>query len=325
MAIVKPDYVMVGCGHIAQKHLPEIYRTGNLIAVCDPHVDHMNALRLSDGVTRYTSVGEIIEGKLKADVFVICSPNAYHAEQSIAALRMGAHVLCEKPMAIKASDAKSMIEAADAYDRGLTIVKQIRYYPPIKALKKWISTGKSGKVFSVLLNGVWNRNNDYYSDSVWRGKKELDGGILYTQFSHFIDILIWLLGDAKAIKSAFQNVHHRASSEFEDQGSVLLEFENDILGTLHFSINSFEKNLETSLLIIAENGNIKIGGQYCDTLEYAHTRKNDFVVDSQPYTVKHSAVYDHFLNGITNKEYDRKSLTEAYKSIQLIEQIYKVQ
>lgn len=316
---------MVGCGQIAHKHLPEINRTGNLIAVCDPHMDIMNSLRLSDKVTRYTSFDELIEGDLKADVLVICSPNAYHAEQSIAAMRMGAHVLCEKPMAIRSSDAKSMIEAADVNDMALTIVKQIRYNPPIQALKKWISTGKSGKVFSVLLNGVWNRNNAYYSDSGWRGKKELDGGIMYTQFSHFIDILIWLFGDAKVIKSSFQNVHHRASSEFEDQGSVILEFEKDILGTLHFSINSFEKNLETSILIIAENGNIKIGGQYCDTLEYAHTRKNDFEVDSQPSPIKHSAVYDHFLYGISHKEYDRKSLTEAYKSIQLIEQIYQTQ
>ena len=109
MEIVKPNYVMVGCGQIAHKHLPEINRTGNLSAVCDPHIDHMNSLRLSDKVTRYTSFDELIEGELKADVFVICSPNAFHAEQSIAAMRMGAHVLCEKPMAIRSSNAKRCV------------------------------------------------------------------------------------------------------------------------------------------------------------------------------------------------------------------------
>jgi predicted dehydrogenase len=226
-------------------------------------------------------------------------------------------------MALQSVDAKAMMDAADVNDRQLTIVKQIRYNPALQALKEWVTSGKSGKVFSLLLNGVWNRNDDYYKSSDWRGKKELDGGILYTQFSHFIDILIWLFGDVKEIKCIFQNLHHQASSEFEDQGSVIVVFENEVLGTLHFSINSFQKNLETSLLIIAENGNIKISGQYCDTLEYAQTRSNDFRIDPFLRPVKHSAVYDHFLHGIKQKEYDRKSLKEAYKSVQLIERIYQ--
>lgn len=325
MAIIRPGYILVGCGHIAHKHLTEINRTGNLIAICDPGMNNIKSLKLNDGVTKFTSFNDLIDSRLNADVFVICSPNAYHADQSIAALHQGSHVLCEKPMAIKASDAKAMIDAAVANDRQLTIVKQIRYNPPLQALKKWIATGKSGKVFSLLLNGAWNRNDAYYSNSDWRGKKVLDGGILYTQFSHFIDMLIWLFGDVKEIKSSFQNLQHQTTSEFEDQGSVIVLFENELLGTLHFSINSFEKNLETSLLIITENGNIKIGGQYCDILEYAYTRNNDFAIDSKPRAVTHNAIYDHFLNGITHKEYDRQSLDEAYKSIQLIERIYQAQ
>jgi len=320
---LKPDYILVGCGQIAQKHLLEINRTGNLLAVCDPRMDKINSLQLSDRVTRFTSFNDLINSKLNADVYVICSPNVFHPDQSIAALYRGSHVLCEKPMALSASDAQNMIDAAVVNDRQLTIVKQIRYNPSIRALKEWLATGKSGKVFSLVFLGIWNRNEAYYNGSAWRGKKDLDGGILYTQFSHFIDIFIWLFGEVREIKSSFQNVHHQVSSEFEDQGSVILEFENEILCTLHFSINSFEKNLETSLLVIAENGNIKIGGQYCDTLEYAYTRNNDFNLDSLPKPVKHSAVYDHFLNGIKHKEYDRKSLTEAYKSIQLIERIYQ--
>ena len=244
METIKPAYILVGCGQIAHKHLPEINRTGNLIAVCDPEMDRMNSLELGERVTKFTSFRDLISSKPNADVYVICSPNTYHADQSIAALKLGSHVLCEKPMAIQSGDAKAMMNAAEANDRQLTIVKQIRYNPALQALKEWLTSGKSGKVFSLLLNGVWNRNEAYYSGSDWRGKKKLDGGILYTQFSHFIDLLIWLFGDAKVIKSSFQNVHHRASSEFEDQGSVILEFENNILGTLHFSINSFEKNLE---------------------------------------------------------------------------------
>lgn len=325
METIKPSYILVGCGQIAHKHLAEINRTGNLIAVCDPEMDKLNSLELSERVTKFTSFSDLIYSKPNADVYVICSPNTYHADQSIAALKLGSHVLCEKPMAIQSGDAKAMMDAAEAHDRQLTIVKQIRYNPALQALKEWLSSGKSGKVFSLVLNGVWNRNEGYYNGSDWRGKKRLDGGILYTQFSHFLDLLIWLFGEAKTVKSAFQNLHHQIISEFEDQGSVIVVFENEALGTLHFSINSFEKNLETSLLVIAENGNIKIGGEYCDILEYALTRNNDFAIDSKPRPVKHRAVYDHFLNGIANKIYDRKSLAEAYKSVQLIEQIYKAQ
>lgn len=325
METIKPSYILVGCGQIAHKHLAEINRTGILIAVCDPEMDKLNSLELSERVTKFTSFSDLIYSKPNADVYVICSPNTYHADQSIAALKLGSHVLCEKPMAIQSGDAKAMMDAAEAHDRQLTIVKQIRYNPALQALKEWLSSGKSGKVFSLVLNGVWNRNEAYYKGSDWRGKKRLDGGILYTQFSHFLDLLIWLFGEAKTVKSAFQNLHHQIISEFEDQGSVIVVFENEALGTIHFSINSFEKNLETSLLVIAENGNIKIGGEYCDILEYALTRNNDFAIDSKPRSVKHRAVYDHFLNGIANKIYDRKSLAEAYQSVQLIEQIYKAQ
>ncbi len=315
-------YILVGCGHISQKHVHEIHRTGELIALCDPSIERMKSIRSISEFEMYTSFDEMMSHSPKANSIIICTPNAMHASQSIAALNQGYHVLCEKPMAIHSTDAKKMIDAADRNNRQLSIVKQIRHNTVIRALKAWIDSGKSGKVFSILLNCAWNRNHEYYASSAWRGKKDQDGGILYTQFSHFIDLLIWLLGDVVNVHSCFNNVHHMNSSQFEDQGSAILQFMNDALVTLHFSVNSFDKNIETSLLIIAENGNIKIGGKYCDIVEFANTKRNDFEMQAANSVEGHAAVYDQFIENIKTNHFDRKSLYEASKTVELIERMY---
>ena len=111
------------------------------------------------------------------------------------------------------------------------------------------------------------------------------------------------------------------SSQFEDQGSAILQFMNDALVTLHFSVNSFDKNIETSLLIIAENGNIKIGGKYCDIVEFANKR-NDFEMQAANSVEGHAAVYDQFIENIKTNHFDRKSLYEASKTVELIERMY---
>ena len=73
------------------------------------------------------------------------------------------------------------------------VVKQNRFNPPVVGVKKLIDENKLGRIFSIQVNCFWNRNAEYYN-STWRGTKELDGGTLFTQFSHFIDIIFWLAG-----------------------------------------------------------------------------------------------------------------------------------
>ena len=103
---------------------------------------------------------------------------------------------------------------------------------------------------------------------------------MFTQFSHFIDLLYWMFGDVKNISAITQNFVHAASIEFEDTGVAIMQFENGAVCTLHFTINSYKKNMEGSITVFAENGTVKIGGQYLNELEYQCIK--DFEIKDLP-------------------------------------------
>ena len=276
---------------------------------------------------------KLFANKKDIDVAVICTPNGLHAQHSIFSLRAGCHVLCEKPMAIKSADCMKMIQQAEKAGRHLFIVKQNRFNPPVVAVKALLDEKKLGNIYSLQLNCFWNRDAKYYENS-WKGTMELDGGILYTQFSHFIDLLYWMFGDVKQAKAFKKNFDHRNIIEFEDTGVVILEFENGIIGTLNYTVNSFQKNMEGSLTIFGEKGTVKIGGQYLNELEYQQIQ--DHVIVGLPAGGKaneygnyqgsmsnHDKVYQNLVDVIHNNSIIAASSTDGLKTVQIIEKIYE--
>ena len=263
---------------------------------------------------------------------VVCTPNGLHAAHSILAMQAGCHVLCEKPMAIKSSDCLAMIDAAEKAGRKLFIVKQNRFNPPVVAVKKILEENKLGSIYSVQLNCFWNRDEQYYKNS-WKGTLSMDGGILFTQFSHFIDLLYWLLGDVKEVKAIRKNFAHKKSIEFEDAGVALLEFENGIIGSINYTVNSYKKNMEGSFTIFGEKGTVKIGGQYLNELEYQQI--SDVVIDDLPIGNKannygfyegsmsnHDKVYQNLVDVLQNNAAISAGSYDGLKTVQIIEKIY---
>lgn len=326
-------YILVGCGAIAPRHIREILRTGTLAAVCDPDPERLSEYMNRYQVPGYASFDAMMSTGIPADIVVLCTPNGYHAGQSIQAMQSGYHVICEKPMALSSTDAAQMLAIAKQTNKLLSIVKQNRFNGPILQLQQWISSGEAGHVYSISLNCLWNRDHHYYTSSTWRGTKELDGGILYTQFSHYIDFLYWIFGEVTEIKHLASNVCHREIIEFDDQGVAILQFESGAIGTIHYSINAFEKNMESSLTILAEHGSIRIGGLSANLIEYQHKSGPAF---SAPDTIpqinqyphyagsvsNHHFVYDQVLQGLQSGNYQVQSAYEAMKTVELIERIY---
>jgi predicted dehydrogenase len=218
-------------------------------------------------VGAYKSIDDLLENEKDVDVISICTPNGLHAQQSIKCLQSGFHVLVEKPMALNVDDCKAMMDAAKKSEKNLFVVKQNRFNPPVVAVKDSIEKNVLGKIFSIQLNCFWNRDKNYYQDT-WRGTIELDGGTLFTQFSHFIDLLFWFFGDIETVCALTENFNHQGLIEFEDTGVVGLKFKNGIIGSMNYTVNSFKNNMEGSLTIFAEKGTVKIGGQYLNELEY---------------------------------------------------------
>lgn len=281
----------------------------------------------------YYSMEDMLQNTPGMDVVSICSPNGLHATHAIASLNAGFHVLCEKPMALSAHDCGEMIKAAERANKRLFAIKQNRFNPPVEAVKKLLDEGKLGKLYSLQLSCFWNRNPDYYHNS-WKGTLKLDGGTLYTQFSHFIDLLYWMAGDVKEVKAFMGNYAHQGIIEFEDTGVVLLEFFSGAIATINYTVNSYRKNMEGSLTLFGEKGTVKIGGQYLNELEYQQIE--GYTIENLPEGNKannygsyqgsmsnHDKVYDNLVEVLQNNASISTSSYEGLKTVEIIEKIYR--
>jgi predicted dehydrogenase len=326
-------FAIIGCGRIAHRHAEHIQNKGILVAVCDIIPEKADVLARKFKTKAYYSLEDLLlNERNQIDVISICTPNGLHAEHSIKTLEAGIHVLCEKPMAIRVHDCGEMIKAAERNNKRLFIVKQNRYNPPVAAVKKAIEQGIFGKIYSVQLSCFWNRNNDYYLNS-WRGTKLLDGGTLFTQFSHFIDLLYWMIGDIKNTKAYLSNFGHSGIIEFEDTGVVALEFYNGALGTINYTVNSHKKNMEGSITIFGEKGTVKIGGQYLNELEYQNIEGFEFkglpagnkannYGEYQGSMSNHDLIYSNLVDVLLNGASITTNSYEGLKTVEIIDKIY---
>lgn len=329
----KLRFALIGCGRIAERHAEHINNLAELVAVCDIVKGKAENLGDKYGARVFTDVDELLKNADQYDVVSICTPNGLHAEHSIKAFRSGCHVLCEKPMAISVHDCGEMIKEAERANRRLFVVKQNRYNPPVVAIKKLLDENRLGKILSIQLSCFWNRNFEYYSNSDWKGTAGLDGGTLFTQFSHFIDLLYWLFGDVKNVQAYTRNFIHNEIIEFEDSGAIILEFHSGAIGTINYTVNSFGKNMEGSLTIFGEKGTVKVGGQYLNELEYQNI--SDYEISDLPpgnppnnygkylgSMSNHDKVYENIVHVLLNNGIIATNGYEGLKTVEIIDKIY---
>ncbi len=330
----KIRFAIVGLGHIGKRHASEIFanKDAELVAVCDILTpEELNWKNTQ--IPFYFSLKEMLNADVNFDVVNICTPNGLHAQQAIESLNFKKHVVVEKPLSLHKSDAESIIFKALQVSRSVFTVKQNRYSPPIKWLKDLMLDKKLGKIFFVQMNCFWNRDDRYYKTGSWHGTAKLDGGVLFTQFSHFIDILYWLFGDICNFKGNFRNFNHNHSTEFEDTGSITFDFINGGMGCLNYSTSVWDKNLESSITIIAENGSVKISGQYMDKVENCHISNYEMPVLDKVnppnnyggYTgsaSNHASVINNVVKTLNGETEIATNALEGMKVVEIIESIY---
>ncbi len=325
------SFAIIGCGKIGSRHAEHIHRLANLVAVCDIDITKAKKLARKYKTKQYSTIEQMLTKDNKPDVVAVCTPNGLHAIHTIKSLRAGCHVVCEKPMALNTTDCLQMIEDTEWAEKHLFIVKQNRFNEAVVEVKKLLSENKLGKIYSFQINGFWNRNADYYTNS-WHGTKDLDGGTLFTQFSHFIDLLHWFLGDVSSVQSYLQNSAHQSLIQTEDAGVAILSMQNGAVGTLNYTVNAYAENMEGSITLFGEKGTVKIGGQYLNTISYQ--RIEDVVItdtkQSPPNdygTYKgsmsnHDKVYQNVIDVLTGNGTISTNATEGLKTVEIIEKIY---
>jgi len=261
-------FVVVGLGHIGSRHAEtlRLHPEAEWVASIDP-----DTRKSREGVPHFASWSDFLAAGIPCEVASIASPNGWHAEQAIAALEEGFHCIVEKPMALKAADVSRMMQVANQTGKSIIGVMQNRYSAPSQYVKSILEAGRLGRIYRVQVDCFWNRDDRYYSGHPWHGDPHMDGGVLFTQFSHFVDMIHWLLGPLEPTWA--ESFNHKNTSALDDSGSIAFRFGQGELegrGSFRYSTAVFGKNFESTLSIIGEKGTIKLGGQYMNQVHYAH-------------------------------------------------------
>ena len=332
----KIKFAVVGAGHIGKRHAEMIRRDaeGELVAMVDIRSkEECNAQDFD--VPFFKSIEELLHSGLNFDVVNICTPNGLHAEQSLKALEAKKHVVCEKPMGLTKNSCEEIIFKSLQVSRQVFCVMQNRYSPPSEWIKSLVSEGILGKIYMVQLNCYWNRDQRYYKSGGWKGTEDLDGGTLFTQFSHFIDIMYWLFGDIDNIQGKFADFNHQNITAFEDSGFVNFDFINGGMGSINYSTSVADQNLESSITIIGENGSVKIGGQYMNEVEVCNIKDYEMPVlkPSNPANdygqykgsaANHNYVISNVIDTLKGRTSPTTNALEGLKVVEIIERIYKI-
>ncbi len=336
----KIKFGVIGCGHIGKRHasMVQLNEECELIAVCDSADE--NSLDLANiNVPFYASAEEMLADQPSIEVICVCSPNGLHAQHASLSLDHHKHVVVEKPMGLSRANCEQLIFSALNVSKNVFCVMQNRYSPPSIWLKDLVSSGKLGKIFQVQVNCYWNRDDRYYFKNgekhSWKGTNDLDGGTLFTQFSHFVDLMYWVFGDVTNLQGKFNSFNHEHSTEFEDTGVVSFDFVNGGMGCLNYSTAVWDTNLESSITVVAENGSVKVGGQYMNEVEYCHVKDYEFTAlpPSNPANDyghykgsanNHPFVFENVVDVIKGRKPIATNALEGLKVVDIIERIYEL-
>ena len=260
-------FSLIGTGFIMPRHAQSIIEVGGEIqdVVNDAYIE--------------TAWRDMVKNT-DADCIVIMTPNDLHFDMAMAAAEKGKIVLCEKPLVIKSEEAKILATKPNVFN-----VLQLRYHPLVKKLRSEISKDKK---YEVEMDISVYRDEKYYAG--WKGKKERSGGVLFNLGVHYFDLLLYLFGGAKEIKT---------KAIGDKTGEGVIEGENYVC---NWRISTDEER-DSQRRVFKING-----------LDYNFSSQ-----DNLSYENLHKFVYKDLL--------DKKGVTpaDALNSIELIEGIYKNQ
>ncbi|MCG7343985.1 Gfo/Idh/MocA family oxidoreductase [Sporosarcina sp. ACRSL] len=280
------NFAIVGCGFIAKKHANAIRNIegANLIAVCDRVPELMEPYVNEYGATPYIELEEMLRDH-KIKVVCICTPSGTHAAIAELAAQYGKHIIVEKPIAMTLEEAERIISSSEDNDIKLAVVHPNRFRPVVLKLNEIMEKNLLGTISHALCIVNWNRGQDYYDQSPWRGTKEHDGGVLMNQAIHNLDLLLSFMGTPTEVFSMEATRFHEI--EAEDFSTGIIRFESGAFATVQASTNVYPKNYEESITLFGEKGTVKIGGPNALYFETLNVRDlEDSVIESYINEVK---------------------------------------
>lgn len=330
-------YALIGCGRIAVNHIKAVVNNNlELVAVCDIDLNKIDILfdktEYKGNPKRYTDYKVMLEEHPEIQLVAIATESGIHAEIALYCIDRGVNVIIEKPMAMSMKDADEIVRRAHDKNVKVSVCHQNRFNVAIQQTRKALEEGRFGKLSHGSINVRWNRNKEYYNQATWRGKWASDGGCLFNQCIHGIDLLRWMMNDEVEEVYGTTKRQFHDYLECEDVGMAVVKFKNGAIGTIEGTVNVFPKNLEETLYLFGENGTVKIGGtstNNIDTWNFNDESENDLKnkglqeATSNVYGNGHTSLYKDMIDAITN---DRKPYVDEVagrNAVEMILAIYK--
>lgn len=328
--------VVLGLGHIGSRHarLVAAHPQLELVAGVDPDGAARERARKETNFPVFENFNALEASGLPFDLACVCTPNGLHVEHCLRALRRGAHVVCEKPFGLSPDRCRQVVMEAKDRNLKLFCVLQNRYSPPARLLKKLIEEGRLGRLLQMQVSCVWNRDERYYRPGSWRGSLALDGGPLFTQFSHFLDLMVWLAGPMRCAEARFANFAHRHNTEFEDTGEVWLDGLDGLRASVQYTTAAWDRNFESRIVLHGKRGVVCAGGQYMERIEYAHidgyalpeleatAAPNDYG-GWQGSADNHARVFENVAETLLRGGQPDADGPDALRTVALIDEIYR--
>ena len=245
---------IIGAGKVGHTHARALLELENsqLTAVCSRTPEKGRDFADHYGIKAYTDVEEMVS-ECGIDAVTNCTPHPVHAATSIAAMRAGAHVIVEKPLASTLEDCDAMLAVSHKTGKKLAMISQRRLYAPVARIKKAIDDGKLGIPILGSVTMLGWRDKAYYNSDPWRGTWQHEGGgVLVNQAPHQLDILQWYMGEIDELYGYWENLNH-PYIEVEDTAICVIRFKNGALGNILVS-NSQNPALYGKVAVHGSNG-----------------------------------------------------------------------
>ena len=281
----------------------------------------------------YTDYKEILK---REDIDAVCvvTPPFLHEEMVVNAAKAGKHVMSEKPIAVNLIQADRMIRACEEANVKFGVIFMYRFMDQAVTIKKAIDEGKLGKLIAVDCSGKCFRSDEYYASGAWRGTwKGEGGGSLISQTVHFIDLMLFLIGDVQSLSGNYMTTVHD-DIEVDDMASAHFKFRNGALGTIT-SASSVRPRYPRYLEIHGEKGTIKIVEEEIVEWKVDGMNEEDYLtktkIDSGDTSSKagyvatenHRRQLTDFIQAIKEDRKPKIDGYEARKTLEFIRSIYQ--
>lgn len=324
-------YGVIGCGAIGQRrHIPECVANSasKLVALADPLKDRVESVAAKYGAAAFTDYRQMLK-HAEIDAVVVAGPNSLHAEQAIAALNAGKHVLCEKPMATSRADAKAMIKAADKNRKFLMIGLNQRLMPTHMKAKEILKSGRLGKVLTFRTAFQHPGPEGWSVDAAksWFFKKgQAFMGVTGDLGVHKADLMRWLLGQEFAEVGGFISTLDKRTPDgkligLDDNAIISMRTTGGVIGTMIVSWSNYGAE-DNCTIVYCTKGVLSMGTDpvYGVIVDYRNGEREMHKVGETATNTKQvaSGVIDLFTRCIATNKPPEIDGIEGYRALDVI-------